>query len=116
MLFLIKLVREEKETAFTYFLDFLIRSSYNPCMKDPKAERLVQQFFTEKPTQLTNTTKSVTIMKYLGSDDFYHFKVLDRFDIEDEVERLDYMNYLKTKMLESGEMKKHLWTKSTVLF
>lgn len=28
----------------------------------------------------------------------------------------DFMNYLKIKMLESGEMKKHLWTKSTVLF
>ena len=116
MLFSIKSVREERETAFTYFLDFFPNSSYNPCMKDPKAEQLVQQFFTEKPTRITNTTKSVTIMKYLGSDDFYHFKVLDRFDIEDEVERLDYMNYLKTKMLETGEMKKHLWTKSTVLF
>ena len=116
MLFLIESVREERETAFTYFLDFPLNSSYNPRMKDPKAEQLVQQFFTEKPTRITNTTKSVTIMKYLGSDDFYHFKVLDRFDIEDEAERLDYMNYLKTKMLESGEMKKHLWTKSTVLF
>ena len=60
--------------------------------------------------------KTVTIMKYLGADDGYHFKVLDKFDIEDEVKRLDYMNYLKEQMLESGEMKKHLWTKSTVLF
>ncbi len=60
--------------------------------------------------------KTVTIMKYLGSDDGYHFKVLDKFDIEDEVKRLDYMNYLRDQMLESGEMKKHLWTKSTVLF
>lgn len=85
-------------------------------MKDPKAEQLLQQFFVKKPTRFTDNMKSVTIMKYLGSDDFYHFKVLDRFDIEDEVERLDYMNYLKIKMLESGEMKKHLWTKSTVFF
>lgn len=85
-------------------------------MKDPKAEQLIQQFFTQKQTEITNTTKTVTIMRYLGSDDCYHFKVLDRFDIEDEAERLDFMNYLKIKMLESGEMKKHLWTKSTVLF
>lgn len=85
-------------------------------MKDPKAEQLLQQFFTKKPTRFTNTTKTVTIMKYQGSDDRYYFKVLDRFDIADEVERLDYMNYLKTQMLKSGEMKKHLWTKSTVLF
>ena len=39
-------------------------------------------------------------MKYLGSDDSYHFRVLDKFDIEDEVERLDYMNFLKEKMIE----------------
>lgn len=63
-----------------------------------------------------NDIKTVTIMKYLGSDEKYHFIVLDKFDIADEVKRLDYMNSLKNKMLEIGEMKKHLWTKSTVLF
>lgn len=88
-------------------------------MKDPKAEQLIQQFFPQKRTDFANKddgVKTVTIMKYLGSDNFYHFRVLDKFDIEDEVERLDYMNFLKTKMLESGEMKKHLWTKTTPLF
>ena len=85
-------------------------------MKDPKAERLIQQFFPQKRTEFANSTKSVTIMKYLGSDNSYHFEVLDKFDIEDEVERLDYMNFLKIKMLKSGKMKKHLWTKQTVLF
>lgn len=85
-------------------------------MKDPKVEQLIQQFFVKKPTRFANTTKSVTIMKYLGSDGNYHFEVLDRFDIEDEVERLDFMNFLKSKMLDSGEMKKHLWTKTTLLF
>ncbi len=60
--------------------------------------------------------KTVTIMKYLGSDEKYHFIVLDKFDIADEVERLDHMNHLKNEMLKSGKMKKHLWTKSTVLF
>lgn len=88
-------------------------------MKDPKAERLIAQFFPKDRSELANTnnyTKSVTIMKYLGSDGDYHFIVLDRFNIEDEAERLDYMNFLKNKMLKSGEMKKHLWTKSTVLF
>lgn len=85
-------------------------------MNDPMAEQLLQQFFVKKPTRITNTAKSVTIMKYLGSDDFYYFKVLNKFDIEDEVERLDYMNYLKEKMIKSGEMKKYLWTKTTILF
>lgn len=88
-------------------------------MKDPKAERLIQQFFPKKRTELANSSdrvKSVTIMKYLGSDDDYHFVVLDRFNIDDEVGRLDYMNFLKSQMLKSGEMKKHLWTKTTALF
>lgn len=84
--------------------------------QDPKVEQLFRQLFAKKPTRITNKAKTVTIMKYLGSDDNYHFKVLDRFDIADEADRLDYMNFLKTKMLESGEMKKHLWTKTTVLF
>lgn len=85
-------------------------------MKDPKAEALISQFFEPKADTTHDNTKSVTIMKYLGSDNSYHFRVLDKFDIEDEVERLDYMNFLKEKMIESGEMKKHLWTKETPLF
>ncbi len=83
---------------------------------DPKAEQLIQQFFVKKPTRFTNTVKSVTIMKYLGADGRYYFEVLDKFDVEDEVERLDCMNFLKEKMIESGKMKKHLWTKTTPLF
>lgn len=100
-------------------MDYPFKSSYNFDMKDPKAERLIQQFFPKKRTEFANNSdrvKSVTIMKYLGSDDDYHFIVLDRFNIEDEVERLDYMNFLKCEMLKSGEMKRHLWTKQTVLF
>jgi 5-formaminoimidazole-4-carboxamide-1-beta-D-ribofuranosyl 5'-monophosphate synthetase len=60
--------------------------------------------------------KSVTIMKYQAKDDKYYFIVKDKFDITDEVERLDYMNSLKDEMLASGEMKKFLWIKETVLF
>ena len=59
---------------------------------------------------------SVTIMKYQAKDGKYYFIVKDKFDIADEVERLDYMMKLKDEMLKSGEMKKHLWTKETVLF
>mgnify|MGYP006977111485 CR=1 FL=1 len=60
--------------------------------------------------------KSVTIMKYQAKDGKYYFIVKDKFDITDEAERLDYMLKLKNEMLASGEMKKHLWTKETVLF
>lgn len=85
-------------------------------MKDPKAEALLSQVFKPKADEVHDDTKSVTIMKYLGNDDDYHFLVLDKFNIADEVERLDYMNYLRDKMLKSGKMKKHLWTKTTILF
>ena len=34
---------------------------------------------------------SVTIMKYQAKDGKYYFIVKDKFDIADEVERLDYM-------------------------
>ena len=85
-------------------------------MKDPKAEALLSQFFKPKASAAHSEVKSVTIMKYLGNDDDYHFLVLDKFNITDDLERLDYMNYLKDTMLKSGKMKKHLWTKQTVLF
>lgn len=100
-------------------MDYPFESSYNFDMKDPKAERLIQQFFPKERTELANhndKVKSVTVMKYLGADDNYYFIVLDKFDIADEIERFDYMIFLKYKMLKSGEMKKHLWTKQTVLF
>lgn len=84
-------------------------------MKDPKAEALVSQFFKSKADTTCSETKTITVMKYFGNDNNYHFLVLDKFDITDELERLDYMNYLKETMLKSGEMKKHLWTKQTVL-
>ena len=61
-------------------------------------------------------TKSVTIMKYEGSNGKYYFIVKDKFDIADDVERLTAMNELRDEMLESGEMKRHLWTKETILF
>lgn len=65
---------------------------------------------------MDKSMKSVTIMKYQAKDGKYYFIVKDKFDIADEVERLDYMMRLKDEMLASGEMKKHLWTKETVLF
>ena len=85
-------------------------------MRDLKEEQLMNQIFKPHALSQEDEAKSVTIMKYLGDDDDYHFVVLDKFNISDEVERLDYMNYLKDTMLKSGKMKKHLWTKTTILF
>ena len=60
--------------------------------------------------------KSVTIMKYEANEGLYKFVVRDKFDIPDEVKRLEFMNNLRDDMLVSGEMKRHLWTKETILF
>lgn len=55
-------------------------------------------------------------MKYQGPDGEYHFIVKDKFDIPDEVERLDFMLKSRDEMLESGDMKKFLWCNDTILF
>ena len=72
--------------------------------------------FIDSHTIEGNDVHSITIMKYQGKDGKYYFIVKDKFDIPDEVERLDVMNKLRDEMLASGEMKRHLWTKETVLF
>ena len=70
----------------------------------------------EQKRMEADSTKTVTIMKYQAKDGKYYFIVKDKFDIADEVERLDAMNALRDEMLASGDMIKHLWTKETVLF
>ena len=81
-------------------------------MKELEENGLVEK----RKTADADEIKSITIMKYQGSDGKYYFIVKDKFDVADEVERLEAMNALRDKMLASGEMKKHLWTKETVLF
>jgi hypothetical protein len=100
--------------------------SYDPTVKPTtkdlaEAERRSQEFVKlmeakEKERMNENDTKTVTIMKYQAKDGNYEWEVKDKFDIADPVERLDAMNALRDEMLASGEMKKHLWTKETVLF
>jgi len=77
----------------------------------------IDEIFTgyESKTEPTDA-RSVTIMKYQARDGRYYFIVKDKFDIADEVERLDAMNKLRDEMLATGEMAKFLWTKETVLF
>ena len=57
--------------------------------------------------------KTITIMKYrLGSG--YDFVVLDKFDYEDEVERLNELINLSREMkFEFGDEYEQLWIKET---
>lgn len=55
---------------------------------------------------------NVTIMKYLSTDGEYKFEVLDKFNENDEVLRLDKMISLSKKLEKSGELKKLLWIKT----
>ena len=59
--------------------------------------------------------KTVTIMKYRIGDKYF-FKVLDKFDIEDEVERLDEMIRVSNQLGLENEDYEQLWIKETVLF
>ena len=59
--------------------------------------------------------KTVTIMKYrIGNK--YFFKVLDKFDIEDAVERLDAMIRISKQLEKENKDYEQLWIKETVLF
>ena len=59
--------------------------------------------------------KTVTIMKYRIGDKYF-FKVLDKFDIEDEVERLDEMIRISNQLGLENEDYEQLWIKETFLF
>ena len=59
--------------------------------------------------------KTVTIMKSRIGDRYF-FKVLDKFDIEDEVERLDEMIRISNQLGLENEDYEQLWIKETVLF
>ena len=59
--------------------------------------------------------KTVTIMKYRIGDKYF-FKVLDKFDIKDEVERLDEMIRISNELSLENEDYEQLWIKETDLF
>ena len=59
--------------------------------------------------------KTVTIMKYrIGNK--YFFKVLDKFEIKDAVERLDAMIQISKQLEKENTDYEQLWIKETVLF
>lgn len=55
---------------------------------------------------------NITIMKYRIGDKYF-FKVLDKFDIEDEVERLDEMIQISKQLEKENEDYEQLWIKNT---
>lgn len=59
--------------------------------------------------------KTVTIMKYRINNEYF-FKVLDKFDIKDEVERLYKMIEISKQLEKENEDYEQLWIKETVLF
>ena len=59
--------------------------------------------------------KTVTIMKYrIGNK--YFFKVLDKFEIKEAVERLDAMIQISKQLEKENKDYEQLWIKETVLF
>ena len=59
--------------------------------------------------------KTVRIVKYRINNEYF-FKVLDKFHIPDEVERLDEMIRISKELASQYEDYEQLWIKETVLF
>lgn len=57
---------------------------------------------------------SITIMKYKSPDGVYDFKCLDKWNVADEVERLDTMIKEKQKLEAQGY--EVLWIKTLPIF
>lgn len=57
--------------------------------------------------------KSITVMKYLGTDGEYHFVIVDDTMFPSLEDRLNYLGQLEYKLWADGEIVEHIWTKTS---
>ena len=57
--------------------------------------------------------KSITIMKYLGIDGEYHFKMVDDLEFPNLEDRMNYLAKIERKLWADGEIVEHLWTRTS---
>ncbi len=57
--------------------------------------------------------KSITVMKYLGTDGEYHFAMVDDITFPSLEDRLNYLNQLEYKLWADGEIVEHIWTRTS---
>lgn len=57
--------------------------------------------------------KSVTIMKYLGTDGECHFIIVDDLQFPNLEDRLEHLSKLEYSLWANDEIIEHLWTKTS---
>lgn len=57
--------------------------------------------------------KSITVMKYIGTDGEYHFVIVDDIEFPDLEARLGYLSKVEYNLWANGEIVEHLWTKTS---
>ncbi len=57
--------------------------------------------------------KSITVMKYLGTDEEYHFVIVDDTQLPSLEDRLNYLSQLEYKLWADGEIVEHIWTRTS---
>ena len=57
--------------------------------------------------------KSITVMKYLGTDGDYHYVMVDDIKLPSLEARLEYLSRLEYQLWANGEIVEHIWTKTS---
>jgi len=57
--------------------------------------------------------KSITVMKYLGTDGEYHYAMVDDITFASLEDRLNYLSQLEYKLWADGEIVEHIWTRTS---
>lgn len=57
--------------------------------------------------------KSITVMKYLGTDGEYHFVMVDDTQLPGLEDRLNYLSQLEYQLWADGEIVEHIWTRTS---
>ena len=59
------------------------------------------------------STKSITVMKYLGTDGEYHYVDANDVTFPSLEDRLNYLSQLEYKLWADGEIVEHIWTRTS---
>ncbi len=57
--------------------------------------------------------KSITVMKYLGTDGEYHYVEANDITFPSLEDRLNYLSQLEYKLWANGEIVEHIWTRTS---
>lgn len=61
---------------------------------------------------MKRAVKSITIMKYLGTDGEEHLIKVDSSKFPDLEERMGYLSQVEYRLWANGEIAEHLWTRT----